>query len=73
MGRDGNATGQERVLSIDTNMDALLWRLRLTQAAKERIVLVTFDFRDDNSGQDIMSALLNAADRGVEVQILVDG
>lgn len=73
VGKVGNATGQERVLSIDTNMDALLWRLRLIHEAKERIVLVTFDFRDDNSGQDIMSALLNAADRGVEVQILVDG
>ena len=32
-----------------------------------------FDFRDDNSGQDMMAALLNAADRGVKVQILVDG
>lgn len=73
VGKVGNATGQERVLSIDTNMDALLWRLRLIHEAKEQIVLVTFDFRDDNSGQDIMSALLNAADRGVEVQILVDG
>lgn len=73
-GRKGRqCTEQERIRSIDTNMDALLWRLRLIEGAEERIVLVTFDFRDDNSGQDIMSALLNAADRGVEVQILVDG
>lgn len=63
----------ERVLSIDNNMDALLWRLRLIEAAQERVVLTTFDFRDDNSGQDIMAALLHAADRGVKVQILVDG
>ena len=68
-----NIGSQERVRSIDTNKDALLWRLRLIEAAEERIVLATFDFRDDNSGQDIMSALLNAADRGVKVQILVDG
>lgn len=67
------ATAQERVLSIDNNMDALLWRLRLIEAAKERVALSTFDFRDDESGQDMMSALLHAADRGVEVQILVDG
>lgn len=71
--RNYNTGPQERVRSIDTNIDALLWRLRLIEAAKERIVLATFDFRDDNSGQDIMSALLNAADRGVKVQILVDG
>ncbi len=63
----------ERVKSIDNNMDALLWRLRLIEAARERVVLTTFDFRDDNSGQDMMAALFHAADRGVQVQILVDG
>ena len=68
-----NSEAQERVLCIDNNMDALLWRLRLIEAARERLVLTTFDFRDDHSGQDIMAALLNAADRGVRVQILVDG
>lgn len=73
MKKAGNRSGQERVLSIETNMDALLWRLRLIESARERIVLATFDFRDDNSGQDMMSALLNAADNGVEVQILIDG
>lgn len=67
------AMAQERVLSIDNNMDALLWRLRLIEAAQEQVVLSTFDFRDDNSGQDVMSALLHAADRGVEVRILIDG
>lgn len=64
---------QERALCIDNNMDALLWRLRLIEAAQERIVLATFDFRDDNSGQDMMAVLFQAAERGVEVQIVVDG
>lgn len=68
---DGGA--QERVMSIDNNSDALLWRLRLIEAARERVVLSTFDFRDDNSGQDIMAALFHSAERGVKVQILVDG
>lgn len=68
-----NKAAQERILSIDNNMDALLWRLRLIEAARERVVLTTFDFRDDNSGQDIMAALLHAANRGVEIQILIDG
>lgn len=67
------AAAQERVLCIDQNADALLWRLRLIEAARERIVLTTFDFRDDHSGQDMMAALLHAAQRGVRVQILVDG
>lgn len=64
---------QERVLSIDSNMDALLWRLRLINEAQERIVLCTFDFRDDDSGRDVMAALLRAAQRGVDVRIMVDG
>lgn len=64
---------QERILSIDDNREALLWRLRLIEAAREKIVLVTFDFGDDSSGQDVMAALLHAANRGVAVRILVDG
>lgn len=72
-GRDAEGTAQERILSIDNNMDALLWRLRLIEQAQESIVLVTFDFRDDNSGRDIMAALLHAADRGVQVRVIVDG
>lgn len=64
---------QERIKCIDNNMDALLWRLKLIEAAEERIVLTTFDFRDDNSGQDMMAALFHAAGRGVEVRIIVDG
>ncbi len=64
---------QERIRCIDDNMEALLWRIRLIEAAQESIVLTTFDFRDDNSGQDMMAALYHAAERGVEVRIIVDG
>lgn len=62
----------ERVRSIDDNGEALLWRLRLIEEAQESVVLSTFDFRDDESGQDIMAALYQAAERGVDVRILVD-
>lgn len=65
--------GAERVCCVDDNVDALLWRLRLIDTARERIVLSTFDLRDDQSGRDIMAALLNAAERGVNVQVIVDG
>ena len=37
----------ERVRSIDDNQDALLWRLRLIEAAQEQIILATFDFWDE--------------------------
>lgn len=64
---------QERVLSINDNMDALIWRLRLIEEAQESVILCTFDFRDDDSGRDMMAALFQAAERGVDVRIMVDG
>lgn len=67
----GNAN--ERVLCVDDNKDALIWRLRAIEEAKEELILSTYSFVDDESGRDIMAALLNAADRGVNVRIIVDG
>lgn len=63
----------ERILCIDDNTDAMVWRLRVIESAEDEIILSTFDFGDDKSGREIMSALLSAADRGVDVKILVDG
>lgn len=65
--------GTERILCIDNNEDALLWRLRMIGNAKESIIMTTFDLRMDDRGLDIVSALCNAADRGVKVKILIDG
>lgn len=72
VGHDGGGQ-QERIRSIDNNRDALLWRLRLIEEAQESVILCTFDFREDDSGRDMMAALFQAAERGVDVQILVDG
>ena len=63
----------ERVRVIEDNEDALLWRLRLIENAQERIILSTFEFWDDQSGTDVMAALAAAADRGIQVSILLDG
>lgn len=65
--------GAERVLCVEDNEESLLWRLRMISAAEHEIILSTFDFRDDNSGRDMMAALWEAADRGVDIRILVDG
>lgn len=67
------APAQERVCLVDGNEEALSWRLRLIGSAQEEIILSTFDFRADNSGSDIISALMDAAQRGVRVRVLVDG
>lgn len=63
----------ERVLCINDNTDALTWRLRLIEQAKEEVILTTYAFGDDESGRDIMAALQHTAERGVKVRILVDG
>ena len=67
------APAAERVCLIDDNDDALLWRLRLISSAQEEIILSTFDLRADNSGTDIIAALMDAAERGVQVRLIVDG
>lgn len=70
---DPSNQAAERVLCIDDNSDALLWRLRMIDSAQQEIILATFDWREDNSGRDILAAMLVAADRGVHIRILVDG
>lgn len=67
------APAAERVRLVDGNEEALLWRLRLIRSAQSEIVLSTFDFRADESGSDVVAALLDAAERGVQVRLLVDG
>lgn len=64
---------KEKILCIDNNLDALIWRLRVIEAAKKELVFVTFDTEDDLSGRALMAALLHAAERGVKIRILIDG
>lgn len=63
----------ERAMVIENNGDALKERIRLIANAKDSIVLSTYEFRSDESGKDVLSALIDASQRGVEVKVLVDG
>ena len=63
----------ERACVISDNGQALFERIRLINQAKERIIMSTFDFHDDESGMVMMGALISAADRGVDVRIIADG
>ena len=65
--------GEERIRCIDDNEEALLWRLRMIGTAKKSIVLSTFDLRADDSGTDLLAALNHAAQKGVKIQLLIDG
>ncbi len=64
---------RESAAIIEDNAQALLERVRLIDSADERVILSTFDFHSDESGKVMIGALLNAADRDVEVLVLVDG
>lgn len=65
--------GVDRAMILETNESAWTERLRLMNLARERIILSTFDFRDGESSRDLLSVLLNKAEDGVQVKILVDG
>ncbi|MEE2959773.1 MAG: phosphatidylserine/phosphatidylglycerophosphate/cardiolipin synthase family protein [Myxococcota bacterium] len=47
-------------------------RLELLKRAKESICLQTFIFKDDETGGQIARQLIAAAERGVEVRVIVD-
>ena len=69
----GEKTGTERVAYVTDNQQALLLRLSMMEEAREEIILSTFEFRSDESGRDVMAALFHAADRGVNVRVIIDG
>lgn len=73
MAFESERPGCERILCIDENEEALLWRLRMIGNAEKSLILSTFDLRPDQSGTDILAALYHAAERGVNVKILIDG
>lgn len=65
--------GGETVRYISDNREAMALRLAMAEAAEEEIILSTFDFDADEPGCQLLSALLHAAERGVQVKVLVDG
>ena len=66
-------TRAERARIIENNDEALKERIRMIYNAREEVILSTFDFRADDSGKLMLGALIDAADRGVSVNIIVDG
>ena len=52
--------------------DAFTLRLQMADSAQRTLDVQYFIFKDDDSGQLLMSALLRAASRGVRVRLLVD-
>lgn len=65
--------GSERAAYITDNTEALTYRLKMIREAKEEVIVSTFDFNADTGGKDVMSALMEAGNRGVRVRLIVDG
>jgi cardiolipin synthase C len=57
---------------LDDNEDALRWRLALIDSAQSSIDFQYYLWYGDTTGQLIAARLLDAADRGVKIRVLVD-
>lgn len=68
-----SGTAGGRVACIDDNIEALIWRLRMIESAETEIILSTFGFSTGSAGRDMLSALHAAAERRVQIRLLLDG
>jgi len=68
----GKADDLSAFMLIPRNDDALNWRLALIDSATESIDLQVFIWTNDESGRLLLDRILQAADRGVRVRLLVD-
>jgi len=57
---------------LDSNEDALRWRLALVDSAEHSLDLQYYFWFADDSGDLLMKHVLDAADRGVKVRLLLD-
>ena len=63
----------DRATLLTTGEEALAARLNLIANAQTSLVVGSYLYADDESGYTVAAALLDAADRGVKVRIVVDG
>ncbi len=57
---------------LDRSEEALRWRLALIDSATETIDLQYYLYHSDSTGMLLTSRLLDAADRGVRIRVIVD-
>lgn len=67
-----NGRASNAVIPLDTGYQALGGRLRLIEKARDTLDLQYFLLKPDYAGAIVAAALLNAADRGVRVRLLLD-
>lgn len=63
----------DRAAIVESSEDAMNIRLHMIHAAKEKILLSTFSMKPDDACRKISAALFDAAERGVKVELIIDG
>ena len=66
------ALPQHQLLLLENGQDALLARINLIRAARERIDVQSYIYAQDDAGFMVLEELLAAARRGVKVRVLLD-
>jgi putative cardiolipin synthase len=70
--RLADASGQSGYYLLDSGQDAFLYRAAMIEAAEHRIDAQYYIWNRDDSGLYLAGRLLLAADRGVQVRLLLD-
>lgn len=65
--------GTDAVLLIDTPQQAFAVRVAMLRGAVDTLDIVYYAIAADSAGQAFLGEVLDAADRGVQVRILLDG
>jgi cardiolipin synthase A/B len=68
-----NFTGGNRITLLKNGGEFFPALVRAIDEAKREVRIETYIFRDDASGEVIAAALKRAAERGVDVRVIVDG
>lgn len=68
-----NGTSPDRAKAIGNPTEALAVRLSMIRAAEDYVDVVYYSIDTDESSQAFLSELVDAADRGVKVRLMVDG
>lgn len=68
----GNLTAQNKVAILDDPKVSLQARISLIRSAKKSLDIATYIYGNDESSTQTLLEIINAADRGVKVRIVVD-
>lgn len=70
---DCDTPGPDRATLVEEPNEAFAVRIAMVRGAKETLDIVYYTIQGDTSGEAFLGEVLRAADRGVQVRILLDG